>query len=192
MLNENYRITPLDDRNCNVAWTTPWPEGASWLFVNGKHARGPYVTGEAARTLKIPFALADTAKLEIHDFPDAETLAEPIEIRPNTRPFLIWNAVEEAIRYHIYHRMFGQAQETLIYNKPRIEGLERYEITCPVKLAGRGGVWHFLRVEAVDLYGNESTRQSWTYFVMDLPEAPQTVAVTEGSAPGLYTISLEE
>jgi len=192
MLNENYRITPLDAVSCNVSWTTPWPEGASWLFVNGKHARGPYVTGEAARTIKIPFALANTAKLEIHDFPDAETLAEPIEIRPNTRPLLIWNAVEEAIRYRIYHRAFGESQDTLVYDKPAVADVSTYEILCPVKLAGRGGVWHFLRVEAVGVYGNQSTRESWTYFVMDLPEAPQTVAVAEGSAPGLYTISLEE
>jgi hypothetical protein len=192
MLNENYRITPLDGANCNVSWTTPWPEGASWLFVNGKHARGPYVTGETERTIKIPFALEDTAKLEIHDFPDAETQADPVEVRPNTRPLLIWNAVAEAVRYRIYHRAFGDVGETLIYDKPRIEDAERYEITCPVKLAGRGGIWHFLRVEAVDLYGNESTRQSWTYFVMDLPPAPATVEVAAGSGPGLYTISLED
>lgn len=192
MLNEDYRITPLDDANCNVAWTTQWPNGASWLFINGKHSRGPYVTGEAERMIRIPFAFSDVVKLEIHDFPDAEAPVQPVEVRPNTRPLLIWNAVDEAIRYRIYHREFGQSEETLIYDKPPIEGTILYEITCPVKLAGRGGVWHFLRVEAVDVYGNQSTRQSWTYFVMDLPLAPETVAVTEGSGPGLYTISLEE
>jgi len=40
------------------------------------------------------------------------------------------------------------------------------------------------------LYGNESTRQAWTWFVMDLPEVSGGLAVTDGSADGLYDIAI--
>ena len=203
MLVDNFRITPRDDLSCNLAWTSPWPDGASWVFINGKHAVGPLVTGTAERMVKISFALgnlsavpgtaqAGVARIEIHDFPDDTVRPDPIQAEPNTRPLLSWNPVEEAARYRIYHRKRGDVAETVIYDKPALQGLERCEVTCPVLLDGRGGVWHFLRVEAVDEYGNESTRQSWTCFVMDLPPVPERVLVTEGVVPGTYDFHLED
>jgi len=192
MLVENFRITPRDDASCNLAWTSPWPDGSSWVFVNGKHAAGPVVTGTAEKMVKIAFALGKVARIEIHDFPDDSARPDPIQAEPNTRPTLSWNPVEEAARYRIYHRKRGDAAETLIYDKPALQGLERCEVICPVLLEGRGGVWHFLRVESVDEYGNESTRLSWTYFVMDLPPVPERVSVTEGVVPGTYDFRLED
>jgi len=192
MLVENFRITPRDDASCNLAWTSLWPNGVSWVFVNGKHAAGPVVTGTAEKMVKIAFALGNVARIEIHDFPDDAVRPDPIQAEPNTRPTLSWNPVEEATRYRIYHRKRGEAAETLIYDKPALQGLDRCEVVCPILLDGRGGVWHFLRVEAVDEYGNESTRQSWTYFVMDLPPVPERVSVTEGVVPGTYDFRLED
>jgi hypothetical protein len=177
MLVDNFRITPRDDASCNLAWTSIWPNGASWVFVNGKHAAGPLATGTADRMVKISFSLGNVARIEIHNFPDDSVQPDPIQVEPNTRPVLSWNPVEEAIRYRVYHRKRGDAVETVIYDKPALQGLERCEATCPVLPGG----WHFLRVEAVDQYGNESTRQSWTFFVMDLP-----------SVPGTYDFKLED
>lgn len=192
MFVDNFRITPRDDLSCNLGWTSLWPDGASWVFVNGKHAVGPLVTGTAERMVKIAFALSDVARIEIHDFPDDTVRPDPIQVEPNTRPTLSWNHVTEATRYRIYHRKRGDLAETVIYDKPALQGLERCEVICPVLLDGRGGVWHFLRVEAVDEYGNESTRQSWSYFVMNLPLVPEHVSVTEGVVPGTYNITLED
>ena len=191
MLNDEYLITPRDDSSCDVRWTSPWPDGASWLFVNGKHSRGPVYSGTAERVVKIPLGLADVVSLEIHDFPDDAVVPDAVEIRPNTRPMIAWNAVSDAVRYRVYHRERSGA-ETLDYDRAASAGLERYEIACPVALVGRGGVWHFFRVEAVDEYGNESTRLAWTYFVTDLPPVPEHLSVAAGSSPGTYTFGLEE
>ena len=190
MLNEAYRITARDPFTSDVRWTAPAAGSVSWVFVNGTHFLGPMFFDTAERSVRIPFRPDEVMKVEIHDFDDDRVTAEPIEVKPNTRPLLIWNAVPEAKRFRTYHRPAGQITETVIYDRPVMEGIERYEITCPVKLEGTGGVWHFLRVEAVDEFGNESTRKSWTYFVMDLPEAPEGLKVTEGAAPGTYNFEV--
>jgi len=191
VLNEDFRITPRDDRSCDVRWTSPWTDGASWLFINGEHSRGPVYAGTAERVVKIPFALADVVSLEIHDFPDDAVIPDPVEVKPNTRPLIHWNAVPDAVRYRVYHRRRGEA-ESVVYDRAAKEGLDRYEIICPIELEGRNGVWHFFRVEAVDEYGNESTRQAWAYFVMDLPPVPEHLSVADGASPGTYTFSLED
>jgi len=191
MLNDNYRLTPKDDRNCDLRWTAPGATWVSWLFVNGEHLRGPVYSDQAERVVRIPLGLSDVAAIEIHDFPDDMVVPDPVEMKPNTRPMLHWNAVPDAVRYRVYHRRRGEV-ENLIYDRAAKEGLDRYEIICPVELEGRGGVWHFFRVEAVDEYGNESTRLAWTYFVTDLPPVPEHLSVTEGGSPGTYTFSLED
>lgn len=190
MLNENYRVTSKDAFKSDLRWTAPAPEWVSVIFINGEHVLGPIFADAAERVVKIPFAESDVVKIEIHDLPDASVAAKSVHVLPNTRPTLTWNAVPDAVRYRIYRRAKGEATETLIYHKPPLDNVDRYQITCPVRLDGTGGVWHFLRVEAVDLYGNESTRQTWTYFVMDLPEVPGGLTVTDGSAAGLYDIAI--
>lgn len=192
MLNNDYRLTPVDDSACMVSWRSLSPAAASWLFVNGRHAAGPIVSGTMDRSVRINLARAQVAALELHDFADAGIVPQPIIIEPNTRPMLIWRAVEDAGRYRIYHRVFGEPTEKVIFDQPARDGLERYEIACPVRLDGCGGVWHFLHVEAVDVYGNESTREAWAYFVMDLPATIPAINVTAGSAAGLYNFILED
>lgn len=191
MLNENFRVTPRDAFKADLRWSAPAADWVSWVFLNGRHALGPVFADAAERVVKIPFKADDTVKIEIHDLPPSSIAPDSVHVLPNTRPLLKWNGVPDAVRYRIYHRIKDDPTETLVYDKPPLEGQDRFEIACPVKLEGRGGVWHFLRVEAVDPYGNESTRQSWTYFVMDLPPAPESLEVVEGSAPGLYDISIQ-
>jgi len=191
VLNENYRVTPKDAFKADLRWTAPAAEWVSWVFINGRHALGPIFADAAERVVKIPFAESAVVKIEIHDLSDASVPAESVYVLPNTRPLLKWNAVTGAVRYRIYHRAKGEATETLIYDKPPLDNVDRYEVSCPVKLTGTGGVWHFLRVEAVDVYGNESTRQTWIWFVMDLPEEPGGLTVTDGSGAGLYDIAFQ-
>ena len=187
MLNENVRITPADSANCQLAWTAPAGDWASWVFINGRHVRGPLVTGMAERMVRIPLAADDVVSLEVHDLPSAEIQVDPVAPQPNTRPTIQWLAVADAVRYRLYHRAYSQAEER-IFDTPAREGLERYEITCPITLTAG---WHFFRVEAVSAYGQESTRQAWAYFVMDVPDVPPLLRVTAGSADGLYNFALE-
>lgn len=187
MLNENVRITPADSANCQLAWTAPAAHWASWVFVNGRHVRGPLVTGTAERVVKVPLAADAVVSLEIHDLPSADIQVDPVAPQPNTRPTIQWLAVPDAVRYRLYHRALAQAEQR-IFDGPGREGLERYEITCPIVL---GAGWHFFRVEAVSAYGQESTRQAWAYFVMDVPKVPPLLRVTAGSAGGLYNFALE-
>lgn len=191
MLVDAFRITPRDDRSCRLGWTAPWPDAVSWIFLNGSHTFGPIVDEKAERLVKVPFAIQDVKAVEIHDFPNADIRPDPIHQKPTTRPTLLWLPVTDAVRYRIYHHIAGDA-DSLIYDKPALEGIERYEIRCPIKLVGQGGTWHLLRVEAVDAYGNESTRQSWAYFAMDLPPSPTGLAVEDGSVSGTYTFRLED
>jgi hypothetical protein len=187
MLNENVRITPADSANCQLAWTAPAGDWASWVFINGRHVRGPLVTGAPERMVKVPLAAQTIVSLEVHDLPSAEVQVDPVAPQPNTRPTIQWLAVADAVRYRVYHRGYGQTEER-IFDGPAREGLERYEITCPVTLVAG---WHFFRVEAVSAYGQESTRQAWAYFVMDVPDVPPLLRVTAGSADGLYNFALE-
>jgi hypothetical protein len=187
MLNENVCITPADSANCQLAWSAPVGDWASWVFINGRHVRGPLITGAVERLVKVPLAADDIVALEVHDLPDAATNVDPIAPQPNTRPTIQWLAVADAVRYRLYHRAYGSAEDR-IFDGPAREGLDRYEITCPVTL---GAGWHFFRVEAVSAYGQESTRQAWAYFVMDVPDVPPVLRVTAGSADGLYNFALE-
>lgn len=189
MLNTDLRITPVDSSKSRVSWTTPWPDGASWLFVNGIRVAGPFVNGSADRSLRFPLDSSSSAAVEVHDFEEADALADPIEIEPNTRPLIIWRDVADAVRFRIYHRDVGIVTESLIYDKPRRAGQAKHRIICPVQLSGLGGRWHLFRVEAVDENGNESTRESWAYFVTHPADLPD-VTVEQGSGAGLYDVTV--
>ena len=191
MLNEGFRITPRDDRSCDLSWAAPSAESVSWVFIDGKHVLGPFCPGAVERMVKVPLAAGDMAAVEVHDFPDGSVRPEPVHVAPNTRPTLAWNAVPDTVRYRIYHRKFGEAAEEIVYDRPALQGIERCEISCPVELAGKGGIWHFFRVEAVDECSNESARQAWVYFVTDLPGVPAHLSVADGATPGTYTFALE-
>ncbi|MCL2645583.1 MAG: hypothetical protein FWD61_01095 [Phycisphaerales bacterium] len=188
MLNKNFRITPLDFSRCNIAWTCPWPTGASWLFINGKHTLGPILMDTAERVVPVPWSASAIIALEIHDFPDISVVPAAIEIPSNTQPTIQWRCVPEAARYRLYHRGYAEANETLLLELPARAGLDNYQITCPSPLAAG---WHFFHVEAMDAYGNESLRQAWNYFVWDLPKTTPSLVVTAGSISKTYTFTLE-
>jgi len=192
MLNLAVRLRDLDKTHATVAWTTPWPDGASWVFVNGKRVVGPHVTGTAERSVRIPMGDSSfSVALEVHDFEATDLDLPPVEIEPNTRPILVWKDVADAVRFRIYHKeRDAQVAEELIYDRARRTGQTRHHVLCPAVLNGVGGIWHLFRVEAVDPYGNESERDSWAYFVSE-PAAEPAVTAYEGSADGLYTVHLE-
>jgi len=191
MINRTFRITPRNSLWCDLHWQVADSSVVSWIIINGgEKVFGPLFMDTQQRSIGIPFAVDDVLAIEIHDLP-IEQIAEPIHVLPNTRPILRWNPVEAAVRYRIYHQS-GQAAETRIY-----DGLANItETRCPIELTGShgdgeyGGVWHFLRVEAVDQFGNESTRQSWRFYACDLPSPPTMLTVTDGDSPGTFTFEI--
>ena len=190
MLNDDYRITQLDSRRCRLHWTAANTDDVSWVFANGRKIVGPLIVDTSERIVRIPFAVDDVLCLEIHDVPQDQPPAVTTQIEPNTQPLLIWAPLAEAVRYRIYHRTEGTA-EHCIYDRPARNNGDLCQVQCPILLAGTGGVWHFLRVEAVDQYGNESTRQSWRFYATDAPGAPSDLSVVEGTVPGTFTFTIE-
>lgn len=189
MLNTAFRITPLDPVRSMLHWQSDTPETVSWVFLNGIHVAGPHVVPRVERSIRIPMGANSVMAIEIHDFQTPDIVPAPITIRPNTRPFLHWLPVEDAVRYRVYHRSEG-SPEKRIGDIPARDGLGRYHLQCPILLKGDGGVWHFFRVESVSLYGYESARESWNVYVRDLPATAPRVEVTHGSGAGLYSFSL--
>ena len=189
MLNNNYRLTQLDSRRCRLHWTAPNADDVSWVFANGHKVAGPLIIDSSQRSVRISFAVDDILSLEIHDMPQDQPPAVATQIEPDTQPLLIWAPLAEAVRYRIYHHTDGVA-EHCIYNRPVRNTGDLCQVLCPISLAGTGGVWHFLRVEAVDQYGNESTRQSWRFYATDVPAAPSDLSVVEGAIPDTFTFTI--
>ena len=189
MLNNNYRITQLDSRRCRLHWTAANADDVSWVFANGRKLVGPLIADAAERSVRIYFAVADVLCLEIHDIPQDQPPAVATQIEPDTQPLLLWASLAEAVRYRIYHRTEG-TDEHCIYNRLARNTGDLCQVQYPISLIGTGGVCHFLRVEAVDQYGNESTRQSWRFYATDVPEAPSDLSVVEGSIPDTFTFTI--
>ncbi len=190
MLVEDLRLTAHNAGATLVHWTAPWPDAACWAFVNGEHVRGPLTANELERSTRVPLAIGQVAAIEVHAFPDTTIRPDAINAVPNARPILRWNAVHEALRYRIYHRERGGADRR-VYDKPAQADTQFYEVRCPIALDGRGGRWHFLRVEGVDIYGNESTRLAWSYRSLAPPDPPTGLTIEPGANAGTYTFRLE-
>ena len=189
MINTEFRITPRSATRVDVHWTAPTAGHVSWIFVNGRHRFGPMFFPTAERSVPISFNANELSLIEIHDNDDEDETISSVFVKPNTRPFIRWNSVADAVRYRIFHKEAG-GSETLIWDEVPFSTGVQQEIISTIKLNGRGGVWHFFRVESVDEFGNESTRESWRFLVLDVPLDIVTLTVEDGSSAGLYDFTL--
>jgi len=91
----------------------------------------------------------------------------------------------------VYHRTSGEAADALIYDRPADSSVDVNTLALrePLALTGRGGVWHFFRVESVDVQYNESTRAKWAYLAME-PSDGISATVAAGSGSGLFDIQI--
>lgn len=189
MLNDNITISPIDMRTSQLNWTAANAEDVSWVFLGGKVAYGPIRSETAFRTAIIKLGSSDIKAVEVHDLPE-EIIPKAIAVMPNTRPQLICNAVENAIKYKIYHRSGQSVQQRLVYDRMAFGGIKKYVINAPEELDGKGGKWHFFRCESVDRFGNQSLRNLWAYWVMDTPEAIKELQITDGAIPGTFNFTI--
>jgi hypothetical protein len=132
---------------------------------------------------------SETAAGEVQDVSDITESISPIEIEPNIKPYISWNAVSDAERYRIYHKEGVSGTEELI-DEYLAETTTDYIIRIDEDLNGNGGIWHFFRVEAIDESGNESTRASWRFWIYNVPDAIANLTVENGSGAGLFNITV--
>lgn len=183
-------LVPDSPRRSILSWTAPAADLDSWIFVNGLRIYGPLPFDTADREVTIAHPAGVCLAIEVHDVPEGDP-ATPISAPAATRPTIQWNPVPAAARYRLYHREGADGEELQIFDRPahQFTGVP-IRIDAPIAFNGIGGVWHFLRVESVDEYGNESTRASWRYFSAAPPAPPAAVTIQDGSAPGLFSITI--
>ncbi len=186
MLIEDYRLAFNNAGNARVSWTSDNADNVSWIYVDGGLARGPLYLGVTEREMSIPFKDGVTRAIEVHDFPDGTIVTPPIEIVPNTKPIIQWIASPTATRYKVYLTPFGES-ESVIYNRLAQEDKINYQLKLTKALTPG---WNFIRVEAIDEFGNESVRFNWNYLVFDLPAPADNLAIVDGSGAGLFDISI--
>ena len=190
MLNQNVIISPLDHVNSILTWYAPQPDYVSWVFLNGIIHGGPIYAETDFRSAIVPLSSFEIKAMEIHDLPE-NIIPEAITIEPNINPALIWNAVDRALKYKIYYRNSNTKAEQLVYDRLVMPDRIKYQIAPPLKLEGRGGLWHFFRCEAIDKYANESLRHLWTFWAMETPTAPKSLNIEECTEHGFFNFHIE-
>jgi len=178
MLNELFSITPNGDTSI-LTWSSATADLVSFVSIDSGSVAIEYIPGTTERSLTIPLPIDRTGKIEIHDLGASESFGGAIVANPNTRPLLYWDGVDVAESYRIY------ANDVLISTIPVLFPEDRYTVIYP-NLLERG--WQSLRIEAVDQYGEESTRASWEYYVLDLPDPKEVTGVTGSS--GVFTVAI--
>jgi hypothetical protein len=188
------RLTPDRPGYASISWPTTDGDWPAWVYLDGDTRIGP-LFGDASdteRSVIVPWPTTETHVVEVQELPSIDIMPAPLTIAPTTRPTISWTAHPTAERYRIYHRATPTGTDTELYDGQVVaDELGICRLTCPIELDGRGGLYHFLRVEAVDNYGNESTRLSWVYWAAE-PDDQATLAVAAGSGAGLYDITLTE
>lgn len=191
MIVDAFRLEPYGAGWVLCTWTSEHPTWIIRAYVDGQLAAcdgRPASTTE--RSIVIPWPSGETHAVEIHEVEDADEPLAPVNVAAFTRPVISWTATAAAERYRLYWRDDYAGADELLFDQPVTpDNLGICTIDCPIPLDGRGGRWQFLRVEAVDKYGHQSTRLSWVYRAVEPPDAP-ALTVSAGSSPGLYNISL--
>jgi len=169
VLIEDIVLSPKGYNSLQADWT-----GVGYAFANGLFIKGPETDGA-----DLPFAPDKVLAFEVHD-----GKYDPIFLQQKIRPKIYWTDVSNAVNYRVYHTPPGGV-ETMIFEQPHADGVDIYEIVCPVDCPTG---WNHFRVEAVDIVGNESTVEAWGHFAYDLPELPSDIEIA-GSA-GTFTITI--
>lgn len=185
MINENFTLTRKTNSTTTLTWLSANAADVSYVSINGVMLYAPLYFTTVNRQIDIAQLVTDSKAITIQDFEVAEGGIVPVEIFENERPTVLFQSVASAISYKIYHTPFGGVEALIFNRRIAVKGI----ITIQIPIALVEG-WHFFRVEAVDLNGNESTRLEWRYRCFKLPEPVQTIDVVDGSGGGLFDISI--
>lgn len=192
MIVTNLQIAPYTPERVTVSWTTSQTTYTPWVFVDGILQDEEVSLNGTTRSVIVEWAYDESHSIEVQELPSTITEVTPVTPPALIQPTITWNATTDAELYRIYHRETASGTDTLIYeDSVTPDSFNICRVTCPIELDGRGGTWQFFRVEAVDLYGNESTRVSWLYWAAE-PDDVVTLAITEGTEAGKYDLTLTE
>jgi hypothetical protein len=172
MLVKNTLIRHHGNHEVSVSWTSESENIRSYIFCNGKLVVGSFLTNSTQRNVTLLTRVNSTLKYEVHDLTENE-IPNSTEESPLVCPTIAWNSVDNAAAYKIYHTIFDTGIIESLLLKIPAQKTSRIEIGCPIKLEGRGGRWHYFRVESVDQFGNESINEIIPYFAADLPPTPE-------------------
>jgi hypothetical protein len=189
MFIENILIRPQGTRDVSISWTSPTADARSFVLINSKLVVGAYRAETINRSIALPVPTDKTYKIEVFDVTEDETIPHSFEESPLVQPVISWNAVENAVAYKIYHTIFdtGSIESLLLTIPARLTG--RIEISCPIKLEGKNGRWHYFRIETVDQYGHESVNEIVPYFAADLPPVPDLM-ISRNIETGLFSFRI--
>ena len=163
----------IGNDSTELTWT-----GTGWVYVNGSYTCGPEVDG-----CTIPYTFTDTNAIEVHD----QATDPAINEVPATRPIIRWTEALNALvdEYYIYHTPKGGSRELI--SRIGSNGEDTfYSIQVQEELDNG---WHFFEVVSVYL-GSESTVEAFPYRVLDLPPVPSDISAANGSAAGLFDITV--
>ena len=186
MIVEDFKISERLEGSAIISWTSLDANNVSWLFVNGYLIHGPIFTETTQRQIAIRFSRGLNKAIEIHDFADTDIRPGSVAIKEFERPTIEWIADGQAIKYRVYHTPFG-APEVLLATVELQELTTRYTLNCPVRLVEG---WHYFRVESVNEFGIESTREIWRYRAFRIPKPVKGLTVSNGSGAGLFDIEI--
>jgi hypothetical protein len=184
MIVNELRIEFLGWGNAQLSWTGD-PEAVAHVFVNGAPALPPQHLVETEKSVVV--GLPDPFLIEIHEVATGVEVA-PAAIALERKPVIWWSAQEGAAEYRVHHRPDG-GTERVIGGVLHAADALHYEFRSGNDLRRDGRKWGLLRVEAVNVRGEESVRPEWPLFLAALPGKPTGLNITgEG---GLFALELE-
>ncbi len=188
MLNQTFKISERFSGSAIISWTAPGLNYISWLFVNGILIQGPIFAETLKRSVPIRFSKGLNKVIEIHEFATNITTPDTITVKENDRPSIEWNADNEAIQYKIFHTPFG-GSESEIAKISVVDDRTQFKISSPIRLVEG---WHFFRVESINKFGIQSTRENFRYRAFRIPKPIASLVVANGSGSGLFNITITE
>lgn len=185
MLIEDFTLEYLDSTRVRAFWTGTLAYVA-WIFVNGLLKEGPvsYDGTERSVDLTVP----NPYRLEIHEAPVEISIDRAIGDPLERRPTIWWSPRANAQRYNVYHRPKAGDTVRILSSVPQDVDASHFEFRPIADLRGDGGLWNFLRIEAVNARGAESVRAEFPFFVAGLPELP--VSLTPSGGGGVFDLAL--
>jgi len=156
------------------------PEKFMHVVINGVPvADSPVDAADETIEVSIPDAFA----IELHELPIGVPLA-PAEIAYSQRPFVLWSAVEDVVKYCIYRQAPDDAEDRFYQFEWNVDGQQLYEVQVTGELVDDGPGWNWFRVEVKTEEARFSARDPWPYFVKALPGRP-TNAAAIGTSPNI-------
>jgi len=178
MFIEDFALTYLSSTRIRLAWTGTALYSA-WVFINGALKEGPVSFDGVDRELE--FVVPDPFRIELHEAQEGEAIDRSIGYVLVRRPLIWWSPKEFAIRYNVYRRPRAGDPVRVVASVAQDTGADHFETRPSEDMRQNGGVWNFLRVEAVNARGIESVRDEFPLLVAGLPAKPTTLTPSGGA-----------